>query len=94
MSLDFESYNVKIFGHVTGVGFRYFTYNFVKQFSEIKGFVRNIGEGEVEVIVQGKKEHVAAILEWLKKGPAYARIDKILINRIPLSKNLISFRIE
>jgi len=88
---NIEAYLVRINGIVTGVGFRYSTRAFVSQFSEVKGYVRNVCEGQVEVLVQGKKEHLEVILAWLKHGPSHARIDEIRINPVPVSSELEYF---
>jgi len=94
MKIEYEAYNVLIKGRVTGVGFRYSTRDFICQFSEVKGYVRNLREGVVEVLIQGKKEHLEVILAWLSHGPSYARVDDIKINKIPLSEELSYFRIK
>jgi len=89
-----EAYLIKISGVVTGVGFRYSTRAFVSQFPEIKGYVKNVYEGQVEILIQGKKEHIEVILEWLRHGPSYCRIDEIKINPIPVSNDLGYFMIR
>ncbi len=89
-----EAYLVKISGIVTGVGFRYSTRAFVSQFSEVKGYVKNVCEGEVEVRIQGKKEHLEVILAWLRRGPSHCRIDEIKINPVPISSELANFSIK
>ncbi|HBM15399.1 MAG TPA: acylphosphatase [Lentisphaeria bacterium] len=94
MKIQYEAYLVKITGRVTGVGFRYCTRDFVGQFSEVRGYVRNVASGEVEVLLQGKKEHLDVILAWLAHGPSYARVDEIKINIIPLSDELGYFKIK
>jgi len=89
-----EAYLVKISGIVTGVGFRYSTRAFVSQFSEVKGYVRNVCEGQVEVLIQGKKEHLEVILAWLKHSPSHGRVDEIKINPVPISNELENFSIK
>lgn len=90
----YEAYLIRVSGIVTGVGFRYSTKNFVSGFSNIKGYVKNLHEGEVEIVIQGKKEPLEVILSWLKKGPSCSRIDEIKINPLPLSENLPYFTIK
>lgn len=94
MKLGHEAYLVRISGIVTGVGFRYSTRSFVSQFSEVKGYVKNVCEGQVEVLIQGKKEHLEVILAWLKHGPSYCRIDEIKINPVPFFNELETFNIK
>lgn len=94
MKIEYEAYLVKIIGRVTGVGFRYSTRDFANQFSEMRGYVRNVNDGEVEVLIQGKKDHLEVILAWLTHGPSHARVDEIKINKIPLSDSLSYFKIK
>ena len=94
MKIEYEAYLVKITGRVTGVGFRYSTRDFVGQFSDVRGYVKNVTSGEVEVLIQGKKNHLEIILAWLAHGPSHARVDEIKINRIPVSDELGFFKIK
>ena len=45
------AYKVSIRGRVTGVGFRYSTFIKSSEFTSLKGYVRNVTYGEVEVFV-------------------------------------------
>ena len=51
-------------GRVQGVGFRYTAQHTAKEFS-VAGFVRNMPDGSVEVIVEGPPEQVDAFLSAL-----------------------------
>jgi acylphosphatase len=48
-------------GHVQGVGFRYKTLQIAKEF-ELSGFVRNLGDGRVELQAEGQKVEVEAFV--------------------------------
>ncbi|MCP4176655.1 MAG: acylphosphatase [bacterium] len=87
------AYLIKITGRVTGVGFRYSTKHFVNQFADIRGYVRNASEGRVDVEIQGNSNHIEVILEWLKHGPTYARVDSVKIIEIPIDPRKPYFRI-
>jgi len=43
----------------------------------LKGFVRNLSDGRVEVVAEGSREKLDKLLEWLGHGPASARVDKV-----------------
>ncbi len=63
-------------GTVQDVFFR----GFVKENAErhnIKGFVRNLEDGRVEIFIEGNSEDVDKMTELCKKGPKNARIDGI-----------------
>jgi acylphosphatase len=88
------SYLVKIKGIVTGVCFRHYTLQEANKYSELQGYVRNVYEGNVEVLVQGEKAQVECFIQWLKHGPSHARVDDIKINRTPVNNNLTPFTIR
>lgn len=87
------AYLVNIYGRVTGVGFRYSAINYARNFSFLKGYVRNVDYGEVEALVQGKKEDVDKMVSWLSQGPSMARVDDIKINEVPVDPKLGYFDI-
>ncbi len=62
-------------GTVQGIFFR----QFVKENAErnnVKGFVRNLEDGRVEVFIEGDIENVDKMIELCQKGPKHAKIDK------------------
>lgn len=61
---------------VQGVGFRWY----VKRRAErlgLKGWVRNLPGGQVEVVAEGSEEALMELEEVLKKGPPAARVDRV-----------------
>ncbi|RCW55672.1 MULTISPECIES: acylphosphatase [Halanaerobium] len=66
--------HIFISGRVQGVGFRAFTR---KQAAvlDIKGWVKNLRDGRVEVKIKGKKNKVEKMINKLKEGPSFARVD-------------------
>lgn len=67
-----------ISGRVQGVGFRAFCQ---KQASalKIKGWVKNLKDGRVEAVIEGKENKVEQMIQQLKKGPSFARVDNLKI---------------
>jgi len=49
-------------GTVQGVGFRYTVRHFAAE-QELTGWVRNLPDGRVEILVEGKKEDIDRLLE-------------------------------
>lgn len=52
-------------GRVQGVGFRYFVFRLAKEYSIEKGYVKNLRDGSVEIVVggeyQGEKSFIKSI---------------------------------
>jgi len=57
--------HIHFFGTVQGVGFRYTTVSFAKALS-LTGWVKNLSDGRVEIIVEGPREKIEELLSRLK----------------------------
>jgi acylphosphatase len=57
-------------GRVQGVGFRYTVRSLAGRF-EVTGFVRNLPDGRVHLVVEGAAGEVAAFLDAIKTEMAY-----------------------
>jgi len=65
-----------ITGLVQGIFFR----GFVKENAEnlnLKGFVRNLEDGRVEVFIEGNPDDVRKMIEICKKGPKHSEIKNV-----------------
>ncbi|MAG02262.1 acylphosphatase [Candidatus Pacearchaeota archaeon] len=65
-----------ISGIVQGVFFR----KFLKETADelgVKGFVRNLEDGRVEVVVEGRDEKVNEMIDRCKKGPKHSEVKKV-----------------
>jgi len=65
-----------VIGKVQGVFFRHSARLEAKRLS-IRGIARNLPDGSVEVLAQGSAGAVNAMHQWLKRGPAHARVDAV-----------------
>ena len=72
----------RVEGRVQGVGFRYSCMNEGHRLG-ISGWVRNTGEGDVEVWAEGTEEKLEALLTWLHRGPSGARVDMVHYEKVP-----------
>lgn len=63
-------------GRVQGVWFRANTKKEADTLG-LTGFVRNLSDGRVEVMVCGKKEAVDQLRAWLQQGPPLAEVSKV-----------------
>lgn len=69
-------------GKVQGVWFRASTQTQANHIG-VSGWVRNLPDGRVEVIVCGPKAKVETLCEWLKKGPDRARVTEFFSEEMP-----------
>ena len=60
-------------GMVQGVGFRFFVCRLAEGYP-VSGYVRNLPNGDVEIVAEGKKEPVKSFLSRAGRGPGYARV--------------------
>jgi acylphosphatase len=70
-----------ISGSVQGVTFR----SFIKQKAEeleLKGYVRNLSDGKVEIGIEGKDENVNQLVELCKKGPPHADVRNVEVQEM------------
>jgi acylphosphatase len=80
---------IKISGRVQGVFFRMHTRDQAIKL-RLGGTVRNCQDGTVEVYVSGVTSSLNEFIDWCRKGPPAAKVDKIDIHQIPL-KNFEDF---
>lgn len=74
-------------GEVQGVFFRRSAKNKADELG-VMGLVRNRRDGSVEAIAQGPKGKVDSFIKWCKKGPPFAKVEKV---EIEWKKNLEDF---
>ena len=71
-----ETHNWIAIGRVQGVGFRYYTYILANKY-ELKGWVKNLPDGNVEIMVQGRKERVENLRRYLIKGNMFIKVREL-----------------
>ena len=67
---------IKVFGLVQGVFFRYNTRK-VAQKLGLTGYVKNMPDGGVLIEAEGPENKLYELLEFSKKGPKYAQVEKV-----------------
>jgi acylphosphatase len=66
-----------ISGDVQGVGFRYFVLRQAQRLHNIKGFVRNLRDGRVEVYAEAEDEQLRELESALRNGPRGSTVDRV-----------------
>jgi acylphosphatase len=82
-------------GRVQGVGFRWFVHREASELN-LRGWVRNTEEGEVEVVASGSVADLAELRASLRRGPRGSRVDHLIEHYLDdrEAKGLNSFRID
>jgi acylphosphatase len=65
-----------VFGKVQGVYFRHSARLEARRLV-IRGIARNLPDGSVEVVAQGRAAAIEELRVWLQRGPAHARVDEV-----------------
>ena len=65
-----------ISGRVQGVFFRLKTKEEAGKLG-LTGWVKNNGDGSVEILAEGDKDKLDELIDWCKKGPQHAQVDKV-----------------
>jgi acylphosphatase len=82
-----------ISGAVQGVGYRFFAQRAAAR-HQVLGYVRNLEDGRVEALVEGKSDAVEGFKNELLTGPTYSKVEHIEELVLEPSKLYSSFRIE
>jgi len=82
-------------GIVQGVGYRYFALGVARRL-DLDGYVRNLPDGTVEVVVQLKEgANLQALVDALKKGPPASRVTGVEIHTLTgFSEELNGFTVR
>lgn len=75
-------WRILVAGRVQGVGYR-LACQAVAQGLGLSGFVRNLGDGQVEVVASGPAGAVSQLAQWCHHGPRAARVDQVRISEEP-----------
>lgn len=70
------TFRLRIFGRVQGVGYRAWTAGKARKLG-LTGWVRNLTDGTVECIAQGRRAAVEALVAACQAGPVLARVTQV-----------------
>ena len=84
--------HIYVSGIVQGVYFRASTVNKAKSLG-VTGWVKNLPDRRVEILVEGNEEMLNHLLEWCKKGPLGAEVDDVEIKVLPFMREFNDFKI-
>jgi acylphosphatase len=87
------NYEIMVYGRVQGVGYRYYVHT-KAQALDLTGYTGNCRGGEVIVVAEGEKIDLDTLVDFLKAGPARARVEEVRISRTPWTGGYSDFSIR
>ena len=85
--------HITVEGRVQGVGYRANTRRMANQL-KLKGWVRNLRDGRVEIIVEGEEEMVDRLIQWCHRGPTSAYVSKVSSEKSEAKREFDRFRVK
>ena len=73
-----EEFRAIVSGRVQMVMFRDFTCRKARKVG-VTGFVRNVPDGTVEAVAQGRKDNLEKLLEYLHKGSMLSHVENVSV---------------
>lgn len=84
---------VTVQGVVQGVGYRFFVLNQARLY-DVKGYVKNMPDGTVQVVAEGDKGIVKDFVERLRIGPLSAHVTGIDVKWHEKDSGFTEFRLQ
>lgn len=84
---------VTVTGIVQGVFFRAKTRNEAIRYN-VRGWVRNLPDGRVEAVFEGKPDDVDRIVDWCRLGPSHATVEHVEATEEPYTGTFHDFSIR
>ena len=82
-----------VYGRVQGVGYRAFIYD-KALYLGLKGFVKNLPDGSVEIEAEGEEKDLFKLIEFAKSGPPLSNVTNIEYDFYEDLKNYDTFKIS
>lgn len=80
-----ETIHLIISGTVQGVFFRESARKLAEKL-EIKGWIKNTFDGNVEALITGEENDVKEFVSWCRQGPERAEVDDVKISKQQIIK--------
>ena len=84
--------HIVVSGFVQGVFFRVNTKNKAQELG-LKGRVKNLSNGNVDIVAEGQKEVLEKLIVWCHQGPPRSRVDDVLTEWCAPTSEFSSFSI-
>ena len=85
--------HIFVTGRVQGVFFRQSTKVMAIK-NNVKGWVRNLDDGRVEIIGEGEIQDIENLIQWCKTGPANSRVDEFELSEENFTDEFENFEVR
>jgi len=83
----------RVHGQVQGVGYRFYVRKQAAALG-VRGYVRNLPDGSVEVVAEGERLVLEQLLRALERGPSGAVVERIDVHWEPAEGRFGGFEIR
>ncbi len=90
--IQYSSVKITVTGQVQGVGYRYFISGIAREIG-LLGYAKNLISGEVEIIAEGRKEFLDALIEKAASGPEGAKVKTCKVEWLDFKKKYDNFEV-
>ncbi|HUV55259.1 MAG TPA: acylphosphatase [Candidatus Krumholzibacteriaceae bacterium] len=80
-------------GRVQGVGYRANARRVANQLN-LKGWIRNTPNGDVEAVVEGSEETVDRLIQWCHRGPTGAHVTEVRVEKEEATGVFLGFTVR
>jgi acylphosphatase len=84
---------ITVSGLVQGVGFRYFVHRHASRLG-LKGFVRNLYNGDVEIEVEGDRSLIEELIKEVRVGPRAAGVRDVSVKWVEFQQKYYDFGVR
>lgn len=88
-----EFIHIVVKGRVQGVYFRAYTQKQAVKLN-LSGFVRNLADGNVEIVACGEASSLQSLVSWCHKGPLLAKVTEVIVSKHHNDEGFIDFEIR
>jgi len=85
-----QAWHIVVSGKVQGVYYRVSAAKKAEALG-VKGWVRNLPNGDVEMLAQADESKLKALFDWCHEGPRLAKVATVHRLKVPLNSKLVAF---
>ena len=90
--MEQQRVHLLVSGKVQGVFFRQ-ALKVVAKKNNVSGWVRNLKDKRVEVVLEGDSKSIDLVIDWARIGPANSRVDNIEVGNEEFKNEFLTFEV-